>query len=146
MRRTAILRLLVIDRSELAKNMYALLFRDLPGFRIEFASDSQGLLDRQRRARPHVILINSNALERNNTPAFLSEYPTVILASPDRLDLKALVQEYDKVTMVEKPFYPYDLITVINRVASYHNPMSKRIEPAPPPTRRRLRSRKGAKP
>lgn len=145
MRRTSILRLLVIDRSELAKNMYELLFRDLPGFRIEFASDGEGLLTRQRRARPHVILVNSNALEKNQIPDFLSEYPTVILAAVDRLDLKALPQENEKVTLVEKPFYPYDLITVINRVASYHNPMSRRIEPPPAPSRRRVKSARGAK-
>jgi len=145
MRRTATLRLLVIDRSELAKNMYDLLFRDLPGFRIEFASDGNDLMTRQRRARPHVVLVNSNALEKNAAPDFIREYPTVILAAPDRLDLQALIQDYEKVTMIEKPFYPYDLITVINRVASYHNPMSKRIEPAPAPTRRRLRRSRSAK-
>lgn len=145
MRRTSILRLLVIDRSELAKNMYQLLFRDLPGFRIEFADNGEGVMTRQRRARPHVILVNSNSLEKNGAPEYIREYPTVILASPERLDLRALAQDNEKVTLVEKPFYPYDLITVINRVASYHNPMSRRIEPAPPPSRRRAKSSRGAK-
>lgn len=139
MRRTPTLRLLVIDRSSLARNMYELLFRDLPGFRIEFAESSDGLMDRQRRARPHVVLVNSNALEKLVRPDFVDEYPTVILSSPDRLDLKALVQDHTMITLVEKPFYPYDLITVINRVASYHNPISKSVDPAPAPARRRVR-------
>ena len=141
MRRTSTLRLLIIDRSELAKNMYELLFRDLPGYRIELADSADGLADRQRRARPHVILVNSNALEKSVEPAFVADYPTVVLGAPDRMDLKALAREHDNVAIVEKPFYPYDLITIINRVASKYHPLSSSMEPAPAPKRRRMRKK-----
>ncbi len=144
MRRTSTLRLLIIDRSELAKNMYGLLFRDLPGYRIEFAESADGLDARQRRAKPHVILINGNAIEQEGRPAFIDEYPTVLISGPQRMDLKELAREEDKVELVPKPFYPYDLITVINRVASKFHPLSGSTEPAPAPKKRRLkRSAKG---
>lgn len=140
MRRTPTLRLLIIDRSVLAKNMYELLFEDLPGFHLEFAESGEGLSERQRRARPHVILVNSNALEKEEEPDYLSEYPTIILLAPDRQDLKAAAQQHETVTLVEKPFYPYDLITVINRIGAVYHPLSRSTEPAPPPRRRRVRS------
>ncbi len=143
MRRTATLRLLIIDRSVLAKNMYELLFQEIPGFRIEFAESTEGIEERQRRGKPHLILINSNAIPQGDRISFAEEFPTVLMGSADRQDLKAIAREQDKVTFVEKPFYPYDLITIINRVASTYHPLSSATEPAPAPRRRRLRQSKG---
>jgi len=140
MRRTAILRLLIIDQSELAKNMYELLFADLPGFRIEFATKDDDLSERQRRGRPHIILLNSNSVDRSEAPDFIGEYPTVLLLSPDRQDLKTLARENERITLVEKPFYPYDLITIINQVAQEYHPLSGSVKPPPPPKRRRIRT------
>jgi len=143
MRRTSTLRLLVIDHSALARNMYELLFRNLPGYQLEFADSAEGLTDRQRRARPHVVIMNSNALthvtENAAAFAFVAEYPTLLLNAPDRLDLKMLAREHDKVHLVEKPFYPYDLITEINRIAARYHPLSGAMEPAPAPKKRRMR-------
>ncbi len=148
MRRTSTLRLLVIDNSELAKNMYGLLFQDLPGYRVEFAEKLEGLEERKRRARPHVVLLNSNAVSREDSEvkamAFLADYPTVIVSALDRLDLKDLARQHDNVELIHKPFYPYDLITVINRVASTHHPLSGSTEPAPAPKRRRMRKKGSA--
>lgn len=126
MRRTETLRLYVVDRSVLARNMYNLLFRDLPGFRVEYGDTLDGLTKRQRRARPHLILVNGNALSDGTVvldACLVAEYPTIVLASPSRTDLKELAWREQNITLVEKPFYPYDLIAIINRVAGIHHPV-----------------------
>lgn len=122
MRRTSTLRLSIIDRSELAKNMYQLLFESLPDYKVEFLDNGDDLADRQRRARPHIVLVNSNAIEKGEDPQFLKDYPAVLIASADRIDLRALVDANDQLSLVTKPFYPYDLITEINAVAAKFHP------------------------
>jgi len=126
MRRTETLRLFVIDRSVLAQNMYRLLFENFPGFQIEYGENAAGLVERQRRGRPHVVIANSNAFEGSQDTQdhkFMSEYPTILLVPPDRTDLKELARQQENVTLIEKPFYPYDLLTAINRIAGIHHPV-----------------------
>ncbi len=119
MRRTDTIRLFIIDRSVLARNMYQLLFADLPGYRVEYGENGKGLAGRQRRARPHLVIVNGNAFQESEQDdrTFLEEYSTILLVSPTRSDLKEFAQQKDNITVVQKPFYPYDLITVINRIA-----------------------------
>jgi hypothetical protein len=123
MRRTDTLRVLIIDKSVLAQNMYQLLFGGQSAIKLEFGESADGLIERQRRARPHIVLVNSNAIEHSEQPEFFSHYPTVVLVSPNRVDLKELAQDCDLVTLLEKPFYPYELITVLNGVAAEHHPL-----------------------
>ena len=106
---------LVIDCSELARNMYSLLFTPQTRFRVRFGDEYETLFKRSVRLRPDLILINSNALPKGATVRFPS--PTLLILSPDRVDLKEQVEGLRDVIVVEKPFYPFDLVSVANSLA-----------------------------
>lgn len=105
---------LVVDRSTLACNMYVLLFSAQNRFRVRFAEEFESLFKRSRRLRPDLLVVNSNALPRDQKIDFPS--PAILITSKDRLDLKEAVNGMRNVVLIEKPFYPYDLISVANRL------------------------------
>src|SRR5579885_2082327 len=105
---------LVVDRSALARNMYQLLFSAQSRFRVLFADEYQTLFKRSRRLRPDLLVVNSNALDRDADVQF--PCPAIVVISKDRLDLKERLPGRKDVMPIEKPFYPYELITVANRL------------------------------
>lgn len=119
---------LVVDRSTLACNMYQLLFSAVNRFRVRFSGEYETLFKKSRRLRPDLLIVNSNALERNVTLNFPS--PAILIASKDRSDIREGIVGVRSVVLIEKPFYPYDLISIANRLL------------AQPPERRRGRKRK----
>ena len=107
---------LVVDRSTLARNMYQLLFSAVNHFRIRFADEYESLFKKSRRLRPDILVVNSNALTKPATTDF--PCPAILITSKDRLDIKESVggTEGAAVVLIEKPFYPYDLISIANRL------------------------------
>ncbi len=71
------------------------------------------LFKKSRRLRPDIIIINSNSLPKGQELGF--PCPAIVITSRDRLDLKEQEGRRD-VVMIDKPFYPYDLISVANRL------------------------------
>lgn len=106
---------LAIDRSALARNMYQLLFAGQSRYRVLFADEYESLFKRSERFRPDVLIVNSNALGPDAEVKF--PCPTLLLISKNRVDLKEkAVGHEDDVVVIEKPFYPYDLLAVANRL------------------------------
>ncbi len=105
---------LVVDRSALAGNMYQLLFTPQNRFRLRFSNEFESLFKRSRRLRPDLLVVNSNALARDGKTEF--PCPAILICSRDRIDLKEALMEAGGVVLIEKPFYPYDLISVANRL------------------------------
>lgn len=105
---------LVVDRSLLAKNMYQLLFTAQSRFRVLFADEYDSLFKRSRRFRPDILVINSNSLERGKELRF--PCPAILIVSKDRVDLKEHLFAPKDAVVIEKPLYPYDLISVANRL------------------------------
>lgn len=117
---------MVIDRSELAGQMYSLLFTSKLRFRLRFSNEFSTLHKLSPRLRPDLLVINSNALPKGEVLRF--PCPTLVISAKDRFDLKeqiSQIAETTSVLLVEKPFYPYDLISLANRLI--HSPkISKR--------------------
>ncbi len=105
--------ILVIDSSKLACNMYELLFSPHNRYRLRFGDEYMSLFKKSRRLRPDIIIINSNSLPKGQELGF--PCPAIVITSRDRLDLKEQEGRRD-VVMIDKPFYPYDLISVANRL------------------------------
>jgi DNA-binding NtrC family response regulator len=114
--------ILVIDRSALAKNMYELLFSAQSRYRVLFAEEYESLFKRSKRLRPDLIIVNSNALDKldgrfDDKHAELKfPAPAILIVSKDRMDLREQAAGRKDVVKIEKPFYPYDLISVANRL------------------------------
>jgi hypothetical protein len=109
--------ILVVDRSALARNMYQLLFSAQSRYRVLFAEEYESLFKRSKRLRPDLLIVNSNALPREEHNADLKfPAPAIVIHSKDRVDLKEQVSGRKDVVLIEKPFYPYDLISVANRL------------------------------
>lgn len=106
--------ILVIDASALARNMYQLLFSPQNRFRVLFADEYESLFKRSKRLRPDLLIVNSNRLTRDAQLEFPA--PTILIISKDRFDLKEKSAGLNEVVVIEKPFYPYDLISVANRL------------------------------
>ena len=106
--------ILVVDGSELACGMYALLFTPQTRFRVRFAEEYESLFKRSARLRPDVMLINSNSIPRGVALNF--PCPALLILSPDRLDLKEQTEGMPAVVVVKKPFYPYDLVSLANKL------------------------------
>ncbi len=106
--------ILVIDNSALARSMYPLLFTPDLRFRVRFGEEYQTLMKRSVRLRPDLLVINSNALPVGAEMKFPS--PTILISSRDRIDLKEAIMGRSDVMLIEKPLYPYDLISVANRL------------------------------
>lgn len=121
--------ILIVDRSTLACNMYQLLFSAMNRFRVRFADEYESLFKRSRRLRPDLLIVNSNALPRQAPVNF--PVPTILIVSKDRLDLREGAVGAGDVVLIEKPFYPYDLISIANRLIV-----------RPPPGKKRGRKRK----
>ncbi|QQR81888.1 MAG: hypothetical protein IPJ69_07335 [Deltaproteobacteria bacterium] len=107
---------MVIDRSALASQMYALLFTPKLRFRLRFSDEFSTLHKLSPRLRPDLLVINSNSLSKDEALNF--PCPTLVISSKDRFDLKEQVIQMaeSSVLLVEKPFYPYDLISLANRL------------------------------
>jgi hypothetical protein len=106
--------ILVVDGSALAQNMYQLLFSAQNRFRVLFAQEYETLFKRSKRLRPDLLIVNSNSLGREVKLEFPS--PTILIISRDRFDLKEKSAGLNDVVVIEKPFYPYDLMSVANRL------------------------------
>lgn len=105
---------MVIDRSTLACNMYVLLFSAQNRFRIRFSDEYETLFKKSRRLRPDLLVVNSNALSKGQKLEF--PCPAILICSKDRVDLKEDLVGHKNAVLIEKPFYPYDLISVANRL------------------------------
>ena len=117
--------LLIVDQSPLAKSMYPLLFTSALRFRIRFGDEYESLAKRSPRLRPDLLIINSNTLSRQASGEVYSfPCPALIILSRDRFDLKETLSGVPGVLLVEKPFYPYDLIALANRLI--HQPKVSR--------------------
>lgn len=110
--------ILIVDQSPLAHNLYQLLFAGQNRFRISFADEFASLNKRSQRFRPDILLINSNAIAPQDLDEFRFPCQTILIASKGRVDLKELSDANHKVTLIEKPFYPYDLLSVANRLTA----------------------------
>jgi DNA-binding NtrC family response regulator len=106
--------ILVVDRSALACNMYQLLFSSQSRYRVLFAEEYESLFKRSKRLRPDLMIVNSNALARNAELKFPA--PAILIVSKDRVDLREQAAGRKDLVLIEKPFYPYDLISVANRL------------------------------
>ena len=127
--------ILIVDQSALARNMYQLLFTPQNRFRTRFTDEYQSLFKRSPRLRPDLLVVNSNALPRYVEMKF--PCPTILIVSKDRIDIKEAAVDHEAIVMIEKPFYPYDLVSVANRLIV---PFSKRSVPK---RRRRGRQKNG---
>lgn len=106
---------LIVDQSQLAQNMYRLLFSAQAQYRVHFGEEFETLFKRSVRLRPDLLIVNSNSLAKWMEPRF--PCPTILIASRDRLDLKEGVDGRKDMVLIEKPFYPYDLLSVANRLS-----------------------------
>ena len=113
---------LIVDRSTLACSMYPFLFTSQNRFRLRFSDEFASLMKRSRRLRPDLLVVNSNSLPRGNHFEF--PCPTILIISEDRVDLKEEVGGKEEVVLIEKPFYPYDLISIANRLVP---PKAKKV-------------------
>lgn len=120
--------ILVVDRSTLACNMYQLLFSSINRFRVRFSDEFQSFFKKSRRMRPDLLIVNNNAFLKGAPLNFPS--PTILITSRDRIDLREGVVGMKNVVLIEKPFYPYDLISIASRLMTQ------------PPEQRRGRRRK----
>lgn len=109
--------ILVVDRSTLARNMYQLLFTPQLRFRLRFGDEYETLFKRSVRLRPDLLVVNSNALTDGNPPVRFP-CPAILIISRNRHDLKEALSGSEETVVIEKPFYPYDLIAVANRLIS----------------------------
>jgi DNA-binding NtrC family response regulator len=114
---------MVVDKSPLARNMYQILFSGQNRFDINYSEEFDSLFKKSARLKPDLLIINSNALDRGKELKF--PCPTIIIASKDRIDLKESAPHAKGLYLLEKPFYPYDLLSVANRLVQ-----DKRESPA----------------
>lgn len=116
--------ILVIDSSALAQNMYQLLFSSQNRFRVRFGVEYDTFFKKSRRLRPDLLVINSNSLSKDKEPVFPS--PAILIVSRNRLDLKERAAGLKNVVLIEKPFYPFDLISVANRLITQNQQKGQR--------------------
>lgn len=118
--------IMVVDRSPLAHNLYQLLFAGQNRFRLCFADEFHSLNKRSPRFRPDVLLVNSNTIPKDSLGDYRFPCPTIMVVSKWRVDLKEVVGGQEKVTVIEKPFYPYDLLSMANRLTAQKLVKAKR--------------------
>lgn len=106
--------ILIVDRSPLAQNLYQVLFSTNNRFRLGFSDEYESLFKKSARFRPDLLLMNSNTLPRNHDLRFPCE--TLLLHSKDRTDIKEKAQEIPGLYLLEKPFYPYDLLSMTHKM------------------------------
>ena len=104
----------IVDHSALARNMYQILFSGKDRFRLRFADEYDSLFKRSPRLRPDLLLVNCNALEKGKELKF--PCPTIMIVSKKRFDLKESVPAAKFLSLIEKPFYPYDLLSMANHL------------------------------
>lgn len=125
--------ILVIDRSALAKNMYELLFSAQSRYRVLYAEEYESLFKRSKRLRPDLMIVNSNTLPKvngdvgNQQAELKFPAPAILIVSKDRVDLKEKAMGRKDIVLIEKPFYPYDLISVANRLILIAVEKAKRV-------------------
>lgn len=124
MPRLAYKRVLILDRSTLAKNMYTLLFDKVTRFKFEYA-ESLEVLSQERDKPVDFIVANSNIFKKwdNDFPDFPA--PTLLLISNDRLDLRNHYSQSPHIQFMPKPFYPYELLSEI--IAQEPQPKTRRL-------------------
>ncbi|OGP17716.1 MAG: hypothetical protein A3I75_06130 [Deltaproteobacteria bacterium RIFCSPLOWO2_02_FULL_50_16] len=120
------LHLLIIDQSALARNMYTLLFGYSEGYALQYAESIEKLNRLKTHEKPDVLILNSNAIARGASFQ-RGRVPTLLLCSADRADLKEEYAAMKSLTVVPKPFYPYDLILLVNQMAQIQRKKTKKV-------------------
>lgn len=115
--------ILVIDSSMLARNMYELLFSAQNRFRVRFGDEYASLFKKSRRMRPDLLVLNSHVLPKGTPISFPT--PAILITSRGRTDIKEQTAGVKNVVLIEKPFYPYDLISVANRLIAQNQLKAK---------------------
>ncbi len=140
----------VVDPSPLARNMYQILFSGQEHFRVTFSDDFASLAKQSVRFRPDLLLVNGNLLKEKVPPAGPApKFPcsTIALVSRGEMDLKEAFSEIRDLSLLEKPFYPYDLLSLANRLIHDRQETPRRGRPSRGdsprgrPSRRRKRGR-----
>lgn len=106
--------ILVVDHSLLAQNLYQVLFSTNDRFRLKFSEEYESLFKRSARFRPDLLLINSNAVPQDHELKF--PCPTILIHSKNRNDIKETAPEIPDLFLLEKPFYPYDLLSMTHKM------------------------------
>ncbi len=120
---------IITDSSVLARNMYQLLFSSQNRFRVRFVEEYETLFKRSPRLRPDLMIVNSNSLAENQPLRF--PCPAILVISRNRFDIKENTVGLDRVLVIEKPFYPYDLLAMAHKLIQ---------EPAKKRTRKRKKN------
>ena len=131
------LHLLIIDHSMLAQNMYDFLFSGAHqgSYHLNFIDSISKLKKLRIHEQPDVLILNSNAIERDEV-LHRGKIPTLLLCSADRTDLKESYAEAKGMILVDKPFYPYDLLLLINHLVQNHTKKTSKVKKAKRTTRR----------
>lgn len=129
--------MLVVDNSLLATNMYRLLFAGHPEWEVDYASDLGPITQLKKGGRTgswQVVIINTGVVGRDpglllqtmqSRPA-LKNVPKIFLISPGQGALKDDLSRLPTATLVQKPFFPYDLIMQLNRIILQNNGQKKK--------------------
>ena len=128
--------MLAVDDSLLATNMYRLLFAGHPEWDIDYVSDVTPITKFRSGGKSpawKVIIVNTSVAARDpgsllqifqEKPA-LRKTPKIFLISPGQGALKDDLSLLPVTTLVQKPFFPYDLIMQINRILLHGNEKKK---------------------
>jgi DNA-binding response OmpR family regulator len=109
------LHLLIIDRSVLARNMYTLLFANPGYYYLSYADDVDKLKKLRTHEKPDILILNSNVLGRGESFQ-RGRIPTILLCGADRHDLREEYEGAKGLALVEKPFYPYGLMSIVSQL------------------------------
>ncbi|MBI1909611.1 MAG: hypothetical protein HYS22_05525 [Deltaproteobacteria bacterium] len=113
MKKTILKKVVVVDSSLLAKNMYGTLFSALPACELDYWENAQPLSEKKKQ---DLLIVNSNTIPQGTVVSFPPSVPVILLVSRDRFDLKEQYGGSLQVSLIEKPFYPYDLLSEVNRL------------------------------
>lgn len=117
--------MLVIDNSLLATNMYKLLFAGHPEWEVQYIPELATLTRWQVNPRKwRVMIVNTGVAGRDPgglTSIFterpgLQKIPKIFLISPGQGALKDDLSKLQETSLVQKPFFPYDLLTQLNQI------------------------------
>ena len=119
--------MLVVDDSLLATNMYRLLFASHPEWEVDYVSDLTPISRFRSRSKGpawQVIIVNTSVAARDpgslpqlfQSKSATKQLAKIFLISPGQGALKDDLSRLPFTTLVQKPFFPYDLIMQMNRI------------------------------
>lgn len=94
--------------------MYQLLFAKAGLYDISYWDRPDKLSDLQ----PDLLILNSNVLSRDADFPEDQKLPTILLCGKERIDLRERAESRPEITIIEKPFFPYDLLSAVNQILS----------------------------